>query len=168
MSEARTSMRRRPSARLLILDPAGRVLLFRFVHKSGALAGEDYWATPGGGVQAGETFAQAALRELEEETGIRSRTPGPELARREFALHLETGETVWADERYFVVAAASQAVSRDGWTVVEQNVMTEHKWWSTEELAATTETFWPDNLIALIGAAARTGIGGDHRQRAGF
>src|SRR6516162_886084 len=49
-------MRRRRSARLLIVVPAGRVLLFRFVFKNGALAGEDYWATPGGGVEEGETF----------------------------------------------------------------------------------------------------------------
>jgi hypothetical protein len=32
-------MRRRSSARLLVLDPAGRVLLFRFSYQRGALAG---------------------------------------------------------------------------------------------------------------------------------
>jgi hypothetical protein len=41
-SEAQVTMRRRPSARLLILDDARRVLLFRFVHKGGVLAGQDY------------------------------------------------------------------------------------------------------------------------------
>ena len=85
-------MRRRPSARLLIIDDAGRVLLFRFVHHEGALAGQDYWATPGGGVEEGETFEQAAIRELEEGTGIRAENVGPEVAQREFALQLPDGE----------------------------------------------------------------------------
>lgn len=46
-------MRERKAARLLVINPAQQVLLFRFVHKDGALAGQDYWATPGGGVEAG-------------------------------------------------------------------------------------------------------------------
>jgi hypothetical protein len=64
--EFHLDQRRRPSARLLITDPAGRVLLFRFVYQRGALAGQSYWATPGGAVEEGETFAQAAVRELQE------------------------------------------------------------------------------------------------------
>ncbi len=41
-------MRKRPSARLLVLDPQERVLLFRFRFDTGPLAGTAYWATPGG------------------------------------------------------------------------------------------------------------------------
>jgi 8-oxo-dGTP diphosphatase len=147
-------MRRRPSARLLILDPSGSVLLFRFVFRSGALAGEDFWATPGGALETGETFAQAAVRELEEETGIRSDTLGPEVARREFVLQLASGESVIADERYFVVAVPDRSVSRDGWTELEREVMTEHRWWSLEELGETIETVWPEDLAAMIQAVS--------------
>jgi 8-oxo-dGTP pyrophosphatase MutT (NUDIX family) len=146
-------MRRRPAARLLILDPEGRVLLFRFVFKSGALAGSEYWATPGGAVDEGESFAEAASRELAEETGIRRDGIGPELTRKEFAFELVSGERVWADERYFVVNVGSQSLSREGWTALEKEVMAEHRWWSVDELAATAETYWPKDLIALIALA---------------
>jgi 8-oxo-dGTP pyrophosphatase MutT (NUDIX family) len=68
--QGKRRVRRRPSSRLLVLDPTGCLLLFRFVHKHGALAEDTFWATPGGGLEPDETFAEAAIRELKEETGI--------------------------------------------------------------------------------------------------
>ena len=129
------------------------MLLFRFVFKTGPLAGHDYWATPGGGVEDGGTFEQAAIRELWEETGIRAQTIGPEVGRRVFPLQLHDGEHVTADERFFLVKSGNASLSRDGWTALERDVMTEHKWWSREELAQTSATVWPDNLLAMLDAA---------------
>ena len=143
-------MRRRRSARLLIMEPAGRVLLFRFVFKKGPLAGEDYWATPGGGVEEGETFEQAAIRELREETGIRVESVGPQVGQREFVLQLSDGEHVVADERFFRVEAKEAALSRDEWTAEEVEVMVAHRWWSRDELSQTSETVWPENLIEML------------------
>ena len=143
-------MRRRRSARLLIIEPAGRVLLVRFVFKKGALAGEDYWATPGGGVEEGETFEQAAIRELREETGIRVESVGPQVGQREFVLQLSDGEHVVADERFFRVEAKEATLSRDEWTAEEVEVMVAHRWWSRDELSQTSETVWPENLIEML------------------
>jgi 8-oxo-dGTP diphosphatase len=145
-------MRRRPSARLLVLDPAGRVLLFRFVHRNDALAGRDYWATPGGAVENGEMFEQAAIRELEEETGIRVQNIGPSVARREFVFQLTDGEHVAAEERFFVVETEQTSVSRDGWTPQEFEVMVDHRWWSQDDLAQTTATVWPEDILAMLRA----------------
>lgn len=145
-------MRRRLSARFLILDHAGRVLLFRFVYKRGPLAGQDFWGTPGGGVEDGETLEQAALRELVEETGLRRDSVGPEVARREVALQLPDGEHVVQDERFFVVRVTDNALSKDDWTDLEREVMVEHRWWSLDELSQTEATVWPENLRAMIEA----------------
>jgi 8-oxo-dGTP pyrophosphatase MutT (NUDIX family) len=139
---------------LLVIDPTGRVLLFRFVHQKGALAGQDYWATPGGGVEGGETFEQAAIRELEEETGIQVENVGPEVGRNEFVLQLPDGERVIADERFFLIKSKEKSPSRDGWTTQEAEVMADHKWWSQDELAQTSATVWPENLLAMLKAPA--------------
>jgi hypothetical protein len=55
-------MRERPSSRLLIIGATQRTLLFRFEQEQGSLAGRRFWATPGGGLEPGESYAQAACR----------------------------------------------------------------------------------------------------------
>jgi 8-oxo-dGTP diphosphatase len=148
-------MRRRPSARLLLLDEQGHVLLFRFAFKTGACAGKDYWATPGGAVEEGESFAEAARRELFEETGIEAETVGECVAEREFVLQLTTGEEVVAEERFFVVRTRRRALSNEHWSDLEKEVMKEHRWWSEQELQVTQDIFYPENLPAWLGDKTR-------------
>jgi 8-oxo-dGTP diphosphatase len=143
-------MRRRPSARLLLLDADRRLLLFRFVPKA---QGQDFWATPGGALEPGETFEQAARRELEEETGLAIDAMGKPIAAREFVMRMPDGEEVLADERLFLVRAPTSALSRAGWTALEREVMAEHKWWTADELRSTRETVWPDDIARLLAEA---------------
>jgi ADP-ribose pyrophosphatase YjhB (NUDIX family) len=143
-------MRTRPSARLLITTPQRRVLLFRFVHKTGALAGKVHWATPGGGVEDGETFAEAATRELREETGNHTAQITGPVGTREVQLQLPDGEWVLAVEQYFVAHTRTEFISRDGWTAQEREVMADHRWWSLGELRSTTETVYPEDLIEML------------------
>ena len=74
-SEAAPTVSRRVSARVVLLDRTGAVLLF--CGSDPALPdGSDgpaprWWFTVGGATQHGETLVEAAVRELEEETGLR-------------------------------------------------------------------------------------------------
>jgi 8-oxo-dGTP diphosphatase len=145
-------VRKRPSARLLVLDGQGRVLLFRFSHSDGALAGKTYWATPGGGLDEGESFADAARRELLEETGI-DQIPGPEIAIRNVQFMLPDGDIADADERYFLVRTDSAIDIANNPDPVERAFIAEMRWWSVAELGGSAETIYPENIAEMIAGA---------------
>ena len=70
--------RLREGVRAVVLDPDDRVLLARIVFPSGV----ELWATPGGGVEPGESDEHALRRELAEEVGLDEFELGPLVWRR--------------------------------------------------------------------------------------
>lgn len=143
-------MRTRPSSRLIILSPENNVLLFNFSHKNDALSGMSYWATPGGGLELDESFEQAALRELQEETGLKRDSAGAAVASRTFPMQLPDGETVLAEERFFIIHAEKTDIDCSGWSEKEKGVIQNHYWWTLEELRNTNQTIFPHDLIIDI------------------
>ncbi|WP_192459335.1 NUDIX hydrolase [Musicola keenii] len=143
-------MRKRPASRLLVINAQLRVLLFRFEHKDDAMAGRAYWATPGGALEEGESFTQAAIRELWEETGLNITDPGEEIAQREFVMMMPNGKEVLADERYFIIRIQYHDLDCSQWTEHEKKIMRRYDWWGMDELRQTQETVYPDNLPALL------------------
>lgn len=65
----------RSAVRLVILDTDDRVLLIE-IREPLDPDQRTCWELPGGGIDAGETYVDAALRELVEETGIHAEPSG--------------------------------------------------------------------------------------------
>ena len=150
-AEPAPPLRKRAAARLLVLDPDDCFLLFRFAFTRGALAGRTNWALPGGGIEPGETPAQAAIRELREETGIIIDDVGTSVGERSYKMRLPSGEVVAGHETYFLIrTAVASDISRDGWTQLETEIIAEHRWWTVDELKATSETVYPVNLMTML------------------
>jgi 8-oxo-dGTP diphosphatase len=63
------SMKPVPVARLVVVREDGRVLILRRAQES---TGGGMWCLPGGKIDYGDTVEQAAVRELQEETGLRA------------------------------------------------------------------------------------------------
>lgn len=137
--------RLRRAARIIVLDPADRALMFRY----DVPGRPPFWVTPGGECEPGESFVQAARRELLEETGIRA-DPGEEFARLTPEFVTVEGEPVVADERFFLVRVEHDRIDTSRHTALERALMTQHRWFALPELAAWPEALFPRELGAMI------------------
>lgn len=141
----------RPAARILLLDPADRILLFRFTPDDRP----PFWVTPGGAVDPGESYEEAARRELAEETGLVADCGAVVAQRMSEFLTLE-GVPVSADERFFVVRTENTHVDPAGHTPLERQVMREWRWFTRAEIAAHAETIYPEDLLDTLDALEAT------------
>lgn len=147
-------MRFRRGARVILLDEDDRVLLVR--GHDADQPERSWWFTIGGGIDAGESALAAAVREVREESGIvlaPDDVVGPVLTRS--AIFDFARERCRQDEEIFlarVPASAFVAEDRSGWTVLEQDVIDELRWWTLEDLAAVEIEVFPEGLVELVRA----------------
>lgn len=146
-----TALRLRRAARLIVLDPEIRALMFRF----DVPGRPPFWVTAGGECDPGESFEDAARRELFEETGITA-DPGPQIARTTPQFVTVEGEPVQADERFFLVRVAEAEIDTSRHTALEQALMTQHRWFTLAELENWPEAVFPVNLADMIRSAIAT------------
>jgi 8-oxo-dGTP pyrophosphatase MutT (NUDIX family) len=141
----------RNAARVLLLDPEGRVLLVEGGDPADLAAGT-WWFTPGGGMEPGETAEVAALREAFEETGHRVAALHGPVARRSSVFPFD-GRLIEQREQFFVARVPAFEPTKEGWTELERRALAGLRWWTLDELRATTETVFPPNLADLVADA---------------
>ncbi|MFH8488928.1 NUDIX hydrolase [Streptomyces longisporoflavus] len=137
----------RKVARVVLLDPQDRILLLHG-HEPEDRA-NDWWFTPGGGLEGDETHEQAALRELMEETGITDVELGPALWQR-FCSFPFAGRRWDQDERYFLARTSQTSTRATGLTELEQRTVVGARWWTCRELTEAHETVYPTRLAELL------------------
>jgi 8-oxo-dGTP pyrophosphatase MutT (NUDIX family) len=133
----------RRSARVLLVDAVGRVLLFQ---------SEDLWFTPGGGIEDGETTEQAAARELWEETGLCLAPDqlGPMVAESSGYADLGWASGMFHDTYYFQRAPDGFAVDISGFQPLEASIVSGHRWWTVDEVEASPMRVFPSGLAPLL------------------
>lgn len=134
----------RRASRLIVIDCEGRILLLRHALQNG----ETFWATPGGGVEEGETFEEAALREASEELGVACLSV--------MFLWEQTAEFIYIDhpvrqqERFFRVESDLTALFANVDEIHRREGIVETKWWTPAEIESSKETIFPPDLAARV------------------
>lgn len=149
----------REAARVLLVDGAGRLLLFHGLDPADPVGGS-WWFTPGGGTDPGESAEQTARRELWEETGLRPVDVVGPVAERTTEFPFD-GRLYRQHEQYFVVRleGTDVEVAPVAHTELEVRSVLGWRWWTAAELAGTDEAVHPDWLPRWL-AEELTGAAG--------
>ena len=133
----------RAAVRALVLDRRNRTLLVQFRDRSG----RSWWATPGGGADAGESLEETIRRELAEEAGLFEFELGPEIWTRDHTFAW-FGRIYRQRERIHVVRVGDHEPAPTIDLAAEH--VHEIRWWTLAELEASSEELVPRTLAARL------------------
>ncbi len=141
-----SELRLRRATRAIVLDDGERILLVRFDFGDRVV-----WATPGGGIEPGETDEHALRRELAEEAGLQGFELGQLVWTRTHHVPLGGGRWDGQTERYYLVRTPPfEPAPRLSWEELRAEGMTAVRWWTLGELEAAEELFAPRRLPLLV------------------
>jgi 8-oxo-dGTP pyrophosphatase MutT (NUDIX family) len=134
----------RRAARLLVLDADDALLLIEGFDPDDPGAGT-WWFTPGGGLEADESFEDAARRELREETGA---IAGDlvEVGSERYAEFAFGGQQFRQTERFFAVRLARFDPVATELTDLERRSHLRPRWWTLAEFDAERPVAFPPDL----------------------
>ncbi|GAA1209628.1 NUDIX hydrolase [Rhodoglobus aureus] len=138
----------RATSRVLLFDRDQRFLLF--LTKAPDTSGVARWLTPGGGVDPGESHYEAAVRELQEETGLVLTELGEPVWTHDFAVEWDAADHDTGHAVFYSASTDAFEPSDAMWTDDERVDVLEHRWWTLDDLAATQDCFEPTELVSVI------------------
>jgi ADP-ribose pyrophosphatase YjhB (NUDIX family) len=131
----------RNGVRALLLDTSDRILLVHFS------CPPHPWATPGGGVETGESDEHALRRELAEEVGLDDFELGPLLWTREHEFDLGVKYRGQRERCFLVRVGPFEPAPRIDLAVEGVDAV---RWWTPDEISGSDEVFAPRALASLL------------------
>lgn len=140
----------RIGARVLLLDPANRILLIHALDPDEPE--HHWWELPGGGQDQGETLHDTARRELAEESGITDPTLDRKLWTRESRFHYKGRDHHRIDHVFLARTTNPTPQAALKPTDNEKAGLIERRWWTATDLQHCSDKLLPAALPALLDA----------------
>ena len=145
----------RRAVRVLLLDPADRLLLLCARDPAENERGH-FWFTVGGGAEPGETAEETVRREAAEEVGLRDFELGP-LVWQDRTRFTFNGIVFDQANDFYLGRTSVIGIDTSGQVPIERETILEARWWTGAELAATSDTIYPPSLAGLLATLLRVG-----------